>query len=63
MTYKAALANLKLGGGKTVIIGDSATEKTPEKLRAFWQMHRTPQRSLHYRRRCGHLHARYERHP
>jgi leucine dehydrogenase len=35
MTYKAALANLELGGGKAVIIGDSHTEKTPEKLRAF----------------------------
>ncbi len=35
MTYKAALANLELGGGKAVIIGDAATEKTPEKLRAF----------------------------
>lgn len=35
MTYKAALANLQLGGGKAVIIGDPETEKTPEKLRAF----------------------------
>lgn len=35
MTYKAALANLALGGGKAVIIGDPITEKTPEKLHAF----------------------------
>jgi leucine dehydrogenase len=35
MTYKAALANLELGGGKSVIIGDPSLEKTPEKLRAF----------------------------
>ncbi len=35
MTYKSALANLKLGGGKSVIIGDAKTEKTPEKMRAF----------------------------
>lgn len=35
MTYKAALANLELGGGKAVIIGDAMQEKTPEKLRAF----------------------------
>jgi len=35
MTYKAALANLALGGGKAVIIGDPRVEKTPEKLRAF----------------------------
>jgi len=35
MTYKAALANLNLGGGKAVIIGNSKTEKTPELFRAF----------------------------
>ena len=35
MTYKSALANLKLGGGKSVIIGDPKTEKTPELLRAL----------------------------
>lgn len=35
MTYKAAVANLKLGGGKAVIIGDSRTQKTPELLKAF----------------------------
>jgi len=35
MTYKAAVAGLKLGGGKAVIIGDSRREKTPELLAAF----------------------------
>ena len=35
MTYKAALANVRQGGGKAVIIGDPKTEKTPEKMRAF----------------------------
>lgn len=35
MTYKAALANLKLGGGKSVIIGDAKTQKTPELLARF----------------------------
>lgn len=30
MTYKAALADLKLGGGKAVIIGDSKHQKTPD---------------------------------
>lgn len=35
MTYKAAVAGLKLGGGKAVIIGDARTEKTPELLTAF----------------------------
>src|SRR5690606_33801617 len=32
MTYKAALAGLELGGGKSVIIGDAKTQKTPEML-------------------------------
>ncbi len=35
MTYKAALADVPLGGGKSVIIGDARTEKTPELMRAM----------------------------
>lgn len=35
MTYKSALANLPLGGGKAVIIGDPRQEKTPELLKAM----------------------------
>jgi leucine dehydrogenase len=35
MTYKAAAAGLDLGGGKAVIIGNPATDKTPELLRAY----------------------------
>ena len=35
MTYKAAAAGLNLGGGKAVILGDPARDKTPELLRAF----------------------------
>lgn len=35
MTYKAAVAGLKLGGGKSVIIGDPKTMKTEELFRAF----------------------------
>lgn len=35
MTYKAAVAGLKLGGGKAVIIGDSRKDKTDKLLRAF----------------------------
>jgi len=34
MTYKAAAANVDLGGGKSVIVGDPARDKTPELLRA-----------------------------
>lgn len=35
MTYKSALANLDLGGGKAVIIGDASKIKTPELMKAF----------------------------
>ncbi|MCW2807286.1 MAG: Glu/Leu/Phe/Val dehydrogenase [Marmoricola sp.] len=35
MSYKAAMAGLDLGGGKAVIIGDPATDKTPELLHAY----------------------------
>jgi len=35
MTYKAAVANLDIGGGKSVIIGDPRSQKTPSLLRAM----------------------------
>ena len=35
MSYKNAAAGLPLGGGKAVIIGDPAKDKSPELLRAF----------------------------
>ena len=35
MTYKAAMAKVKLGGGKSVIIADAQTQKTPELLHAM----------------------------
>jgi leucine dehydrogenase len=35
MTYKAALAGLPQGGGKSVIIGDPRHDKTPELIRAM----------------------------
>lgn len=35
MTYKAAMAGLKQGGGKAVIFGNPRTEKTPEKMLAM----------------------------
>jgi len=35
MTYKAALASLPMGGGKSVIIGDSRQGKTPEMMQAM----------------------------
>lgn len=35
MTYKNCMADLDLGGGKSVIIGNSKTDKTPELFQAF----------------------------
>ncbi|MCB1134845.1 MAG: Glu/Leu/Phe/Val dehydrogenase [Chlamydiia bacterium] len=35
MTYKSAVAEIGLGGGKSVILGDPNTMKTPELLRSF----------------------------
>ena len=35
MTYKAAVAGLNLGGGKAVIIGDPAKDKSEALFRAF----------------------------
>lgn len=35
MTYKSALAGLPMGGGKAVIMGDPARDKSPELLRAM----------------------------
>lgn len=35
MSYKNAMADLPLGGGKAVIWGDSHTDKTPDLFRAF----------------------------
>lgn len=35
MSYKNAVADLEMGGGKAVIIGDSRRDKTPELFRAF----------------------------
>lgn len=38
MTYKAAAAGLDLGGGKAVIIGDPATQKSERLFRAYGRM-------------------------
>jgi leucine dehydrogenase len=35
MTYKSAISNLRLGGGKSVIIGNPRTDKTPELMQAM----------------------------
>ena len=38
MSYKNAMAELGLGGGKAVILGDARTAKTPELLQAFGRL-------------------------
>lgn len=38
MTYKSALANLPLGGGKAVIIGNPRQQKTPDMMRAMGRL-------------------------
>lgn len=38
MTFKAAVAGLPMGGGKAVIIGDPATDKSEDLFRAFGRM-------------------------
>jgi leucine dehydrogenase len=38
MTYKAAICELPYGGGKSVILGDSKRDKTPELLRAMGRL-------------------------
>jgi leucine dehydrogenase len=35
MTFKSAISDLNLGGGKAVIIGDSKIDKTPEMIKKF----------------------------
>ena len=35
MSYKNAVADLEMGGGKSVILGDARTQKTPELFQAF----------------------------
>lgn len=35
MTYKSAVAGIDVGGGKAVIVGDPAIDKTPELLHAY----------------------------
>ncbi|WP_338779631.1 Glu/Leu/Phe/Val dehydrogenase [Metabacillus sp. FJAT-52054] len=37
MTYKCAAADVDFGGGKSVILGDPLTDKSPEMFRAFGQ--------------------------
>ncbi len=54
MTYKAAIANVNLGGGKAVVIGDSRRDKNPALLRGAGRVHRRDGRRIH--RGPGHRH-------
>jgi len=47
MSYKNALANVPMGGGKAVIIGDPATEKTKPLFEAFGRAVNTFQGGFH----------------
>ena len=58
MTYKNALAGLDLGGGKTVVVGDPRTDKTPEKFQRPGPVHRPAGRRLPGRRGRRHDHRR-----
>ena len=49
MTYKAAMAGLKQGGGKAVIIGNPRTEKNPRKNVSHGQVHRQLIGKIHQR--------------
>ena len=59
MTYKNAVAGLNIGGGKAVIIGDPAKDKSEALFRAFGQLRRFAQRPLHHRRRRRHRRQRH----
>ena len=49
MAYKNALAGLDLGGGKAVIIGDPATDKSEALLRAYGRFVAVARRPLLHR--------------
>ena len=55
MAYKNALAGLDLGGGKAVIIGDPADDKSEALLRAYGRFVAVPRRPLLHRLRRRHL--------
>jgi leucine dehydrogenase len=58
MSYKNALADVPFGGAKSVIIGNSARDKTPALLR-LWTFRRSAGRRLHYGRGLQHQYAGY----
>ena len=49
MTYKNSLAGLPLGGGNTVVIRDSRTQKTPQLFRALGRLTSNPRLILELR--------------
>ena len=58
MAYKNALAGLDHGGGKAVIIGDPATDKTEALLRAYGRFVAVARRPLRHRLRRRHVRRR-----
>ncbi len=55
MAYKNALAGLDHGGGKAVIIGDPATDKSPDAAPGLRALRAGPRRALHHGLRRRHV--------
>jgi len=62
MSYKNAIADLPLGGGKAVFIGDPATDKTEGRLLAYADAVNTLSVPLHHGDGCRHDAARHAHH-
>ena len=62
MAYKNALAGLDLGGGKAVIIGDPAADKSEALLRAYGRFVQSLGGRYYHRLRRGHLQRGHGRH-
>ena len=54
MSYKSAMADLPLGGGKAVIIGNPRTDITEAKLLAYAEAVNDARRALHHGDGCRH---------
>lgn len=62
MTYKAAMANIALGGGKSVIIGDPRKQKNAGDDGSHGEICRFIEWQIFYRRRLGHFSYRFTNH-
>ena len=62
MTYKSAMAGMRYGGGKAVIVGDPARDKTEALLEHLRAGGRAARRALPHRHRHGPGRARHQGH-